>query len=385
MSTRAPKLEILRAEDRHAAELAAFIREVWDPGSTPESVLAGRAKGAAQNVAEPGVAPPTWIALQAGRVLGYVTTIPIRLWDGSVEQPAYWIKGLMVLPEFRSGPIGYHVLKAATQALPVTGGLAVAEPARRLFGALGYTDAGAIDNYIRPLRPAQMLRQLDVAALGLSRLPSWTPAALSLARKTGLSALGGWSGGWGLRLLAAARRGGTSGQRVELLDPARHTEALDDLWSRVSRGLPSAVVRNAAYLVPRYPSGGNELYRWVGAWREGRLSGIAVLRVPRDSQDERLRGIRVATLSDLLYDPDDEGAGLALLGGVEREALALGGDALLASTSAPAAAALLRRQCYVPLGGTVHLLFRNSGTASYGATVREWWLMRGDGGSDDAL
>jgi GNAT superfamily N-acetyltransferase len=157
MSDRAGKLEIVCVEEAHAEALAAFIRAVWNPAATATSVLAARAVGARHNVAEPGVAPPTWIALRAGQVLGYVSTLSARFSNGTRDWPGYWLKGLMVLPEFQSGPIGYHVLKAATDALPLSGGLAVAPAARRLFTALGYKDCGAIDNWLRPLRPARIL------------------------------------------------------------------------------------------------------------------------------------------------------------------------------------------------------------------------------------
>jgi hypothetical protein len=117
------------------------------------------------------------------------------------------------------------------------------------------------------------------------------------------------------------------------------------------------------------------------------LAGLAIVRAPREAGDQRLRGIRVATLSDLLFDPADEKSGLALLGAVEQTARRLDADALLASSSAASAVRLFRRQWYLPFGGTIHLLFRATGEsgAAFGPTVQDWWLQRGDGGSDDAL
>ena len=387
MSARAGRLEIVRAEDSHAEALAAFIRVVWNPAATATSVLAARAVGAQHNVAEPGVAPPTWIALRGGQVLGYVTTLSARFWDGTRDWPGYWIKGLMVLPEFQSGPIGYHVLKAAADALPLSGGLAVAPAARRLFTALGYKDLGAIDNWLRPLRPARIVQRVDVAQLGLSRMPSWMPTLVKVARATGLGAVAGLSAGWTLRLTAAARRAGTGGFSSEILDPAQHGDEVAMLWQRCAPALPSAVVRNPAYLLPRYPPAPDGHYHWVGVRRGESLAGLAIVRAPRDASDSRLRGIRVATLSDLLIDPANMMAGLAVLGAVERTARKLDADALLASSSSLSAVRLMRRQWYVPLGGTIHLLLRASGEsgAAFGPTVRDWWIQRGDGGSDDAL
>jgi len=379
------RLEIVRVQEQHAEEVAEFIRVVWDPAATAASVLAARAAGAQQNVAEPGVPAPTWIAIQGGKALGYVTTIPVRFWNGSFTTPGYWIKGLMVLPAFRGGPIGYHILKAAASALPISGGLAVAPPARRLFTALGYTDCGAIDNWLRPLQPRQMMRQLDVARMGLSHLPSWTSTVLTAVRKTGLGAVLGWSSGWAFRMSAAVLRGNNAGFSTEILEATTEAYELTALWERCSPSLRYAVARDPAYLIPRYPQE-HGLYRWIGVRRDGALVGLAILKIPRENGDERLAGIRVATVSDLLFDVRDTRVGFAVLAAVEREASTLRSDAIVAATSAESVVRLFRRQCYFMLGGSVHLLFRaTEQSAIFSYQVREWWLQRGDGGADDAL
>jgi hypothetical protein len=368
-------------------ELAEFIRRVWDPGATGESVLAARAEGAARNVAEPGVAPPTWIALQAGKALGYVTTIPTRLWDGQREWPAYWMKGLMVLPEFRSGPIGYLVLKAAVASLPRSGGLAVASPARRLFEALGYRDLGAVPNWVRPIAPHRILARVNLADLGLSHLPGWVEPVLRFARRTGLGTVGGVAGGAALRATAWARRfpaGATDGGSF---DPTTAAEEIEGLW-QAARGLyHSAVVRNGFYLLHRYGSEAGSPYVWLAVRNRGALAGVAILRRPRSEGDERLKGIRVATLADVLFRPDRPNDGLALLGAVERAARDFGADAILAMASAPALGSLLGRQWYLPLSGNVHFLFRDvagEGPA-FGQSLAEWWLARGDGQADEVF
>lgn len=383
----APKLEVVQAGDAHAAEIAEFIRQIWDAGATPESVATARREGAARNVAEPGVPPPTWIALQAGRVLGYVTTIPVRLWDGQRDWPAYWIKGLMVLPEFRSGPIGYLVLKAAVARLPRTGALAVAPPARRLFEALGYTDLGAIPNWIRPVAPGRVLQRLDLAGLGLSSLPRWAPGALRFAQRTGLAAAAGWVGGLVLRGTAAGLRLRAAGQEAAPFNPALSGDELDGLWRAARDRFPAAVVRDSSYLLHRYPVSPQSPYTWQSTRRRGVLTGVAIMRRPRLDGDERLKGIRVATLADLLYPPDSPASGLALLGAAEAAARGFGADAILATTSAPALAALFRRQCYVPLAGNVHLLLRDvAGEGQgFGQRMMDWWLTRGDGQADEVF
>jgi GNAT superfamily N-acetyltransferase len=383
----APRLDVVQVVDTHAEVLAEFIREVWDPRATPESVMASRREASARNVAEPGVPPPTWIALRSGKCLGYVTTIPIRLWDGQRDWPAYWIKGLMVLPEFRSGPIGYLVLKAAVARLPRTGALAVAPPARRLFEALGYTDLGAVPNLIRPLAPHRMLKRLDLAGVGLSRVPVWAPAALRFAQATGLATLGGWAGGTILRAAALGLRLSSGGLDAGPVDPTSSLDQLSKLWRAVSDRFPAAVVRDPSYLVHRYPVGKESPYTWLGVRERGVLAGVAILRRPRSDGDERLRGIRLATLADVVYRPDRPTTGLALLGAAERTARMLGADAILASSSAPALSSLLRRQFYLPISGNVHFLLRDvtGEGAVLSQALSDWWLTRGDGLADEVF
>lgn len=383
----APRLQIVEADESHIASIAEFIRQVWTPSATAESVAASRADAAASNVAEPGAAPPTWIAVRAGQVLGYVTTIPVRWWDGRSDAGAYWIKGLMVLPEFRNGPIGYGVMKAAAAQLPRSAGLAVATPARRLFAALGYTDLGAIPNWVRPIAPGRVLQHLDLDALGLAGKKSWAAPALRLGQRSGIAGFAGWAGGVALRALAAALR--LSGRRFTagpLLATASGDE-LDVLWSRVRDGFAFSVVRDARYLLSRYPAGTGSPYLWCDARRDGRLFGVAILRRPRVDGDPRLKGIRVATLVDIVYPLDEPDAGLALLGAVERAARQVDADAVLATASSPVLHALLRKQCFLPLQGNVHFLLRDS--ASDGSAFRgglpDWWLTRGDGNSDDVF
>jgi predicted N-acetyltransferase YhbS len=381
------RLEILQPNESHAEAVAEFIRAVWNQSATASSVLAARATATTENLAEPGVVPPTWVAIRDGRVVGYVTTIPIRMWDGQRDWPAYWIKGLMVLPEYRNGPIGYALMKAAVARLPRSGGLAVAAPARRLFGALGYSDLGAIPNWVRPLAPGRMLGRLDFDSLGVGGVSGWVPAAVRLGKATGLAALSGGVAGAALRCFAAAQRWGGRCTVHAPFEPAADGQELDGLWHHVRRSVSSGVVRDHDYLTTRYPLGLGSPYVWLAVRNGERLAGIAVLRQPRADGDPRLRGVRVATLVDMIYDPAQSAEGLALLGAIESAARTLEADAILATCSAPELVGLLRRQCYLPFSGNVHFLFRDVADegSGFGHTLAEWWLTRGDGNSDEVF
>jgi len=210
---------------------------------------------------------------------------------------------------------------------------------------------------------------------------------MRLARATGLATVVGWVGGSALRAIAATSRLPGMGLRATEATPLPTGRELDDLWELARPGFPSGVVRDASYLLERYPVSGSSPYEWVLVRRRGTLAGAAILRRPRADGDPRLRGIRVATLVDLVFPPADRSAGLALLGGVERNARRLGAEAILATSSARVLAPLLRRQCYVPLPGNVHLLYRDASGAGVhvAGNLSEWWLTRGDGNSDEVF
>jgi hypothetical protein len=395
-----PRIVTVLATEEHADAIAAFYREVWNPAATAESVVAATRRGAAENVAAPGEPRPTALVLAGSRVVGYCGSIPQRLWDGVSERPAYWVKGLMVLPEYRNGPVGYMVVKELSRHLECSTILTVAPAARRLFSALGYTDLGAVANWTRPLRPSVMVERLDFDALGLDALPSWVRAGVNVGRRTGIAGLTAKLAGLGMDIatglarLPAARLDTTgigAPSRVEL----------DELWTTARRNLKASPVRDGAYMESRFGNGGewgkgegeggredNERnpYTFVTARDRGRLVGVAVVRRPRAASDARLKGIRVATVSELLFSVDRPDAGLATLGAIERVARAAGADALTCMTSHPILSGLLRRQGYLRLAGNVHFFLRDvSGPDRFRTDLAAWWLARGDGESDTSF
>jgi hypothetical protein len=144
----------------------------------------------------------------------------------------------------------------------------------------------------------------------------------------------------------------------------------------------TGAVRDGGYVRWRYDGADAETYETVTIRKSGELRAIAAIKRPRDEADPRLRGIRVATLSDLIYDPMDQSAGLAALAGAERVAKGLNAHALLAGATSPALLGLLRRRGYISIPGNVHCLVRcPAGTAAVPA-LSQWWVTRGDGESD---
>lgn len=357
-----PRLAVQRLDHTHLAARAEFFHRAWSAAPAPL-----RAE-----------TPDFGVSLD-GRLIGYIGTLPVRFWDGTEEPAGHWMKGLMVLPEHRSGGVGFWLLKEAVRHLGVAGSLSVAPAARRLFEAVGLREVGVLSNQITVLRPWRVLQVLDPGALGLERLPKALAVALRLGQRTGVAAVAGLAAGgllglWRWLTRRAARHLRAAPQRP---DP----EQLDALWRQVRPGLAAGVVRDGAHF-GQYGDG----YRFIAVHAAGQLRGVAVVRQPRGQGDPRLRGIRVAVLADLLVHPGRRDVLLALLREAEAAARAAGADALLCSASHRTLRQVLRRQLYVAFPGNVRFLLRATDhDARLHARFDDWWLMRGDGGADGAF
>ena len=373
---------VTRFEPRYLDALADFYRDVWDPKATPDSVARGRARDAAQNVVKPGDEFPTYLFVQHGRILGHLTTIPVRLRAGGVDRPAYWLIGFMVHPEHRNGPIGFLLLKQAVRELETTLSLTVQQTTIRLLTAVGFRELGTLPNYLRPLRPGRMLAKLDPKTLGLPGLSRAVRMATRAARLPMVAAVAGLAASMGLGVWTALN--GRPGRGIREHD-GTHVLGVkaDALWNDCRDRLGCVAARDSAYLRGRYDVSPGGPYRSLGVIRDGMLRGLAVIRAPRANGDPRLAGIRVATLSDFLYDPARVDVGLALLAGAERAARQMDADALMASAAHRTHGPLLARRGFVRFAGNLHLLVRSTANAfPEPTTLGDWWVLRGDMNAD---
>jgi hypothetical protein len=321
-----------------------------------------------------------YLFISDGEVLGHLGCIPARFWDGNHEHVGSWFNGFMVLPEHRNGPVGFSVLKEAIRKESLAAVLTVAEPSRRLFRALGFTDFGPVPNYLLLLRPGVVLRAIDFHNLGLggsSRLAS----VLRLVQRTRTAPLIGALVGTGLAAWKFVRRLGIPGVvGIELTGSLPSSEELSGLWRSIRTRLAGAQVRDASYIEWRYAKGTD--YEFSAARRNGELCGLAVVRRPRERSDERLAGLRVATVSDILFRPADVAAGVAALAGAERVARRMDADVLLCTASHAALVAALRHRAFVRLAGNVHFMLRDAATRDWPLALSDWWLTRGDADAD---
>jgi predicted N-acetyltransferase YhbS len=375
---------VVRADDDSAAALAAFYSAAWGQDVSAETLRKNREAAAAANPVTPGEPPPTFIFLKGGEALGHLGTIPVRVWSHGEEHPGYWLKGLWVLPAHQNGPIGFLVLKEAARQLELAMALVVELPARRLFTAHGFVDLGAIPNHMRLLDPARVLRAVDLGAVGLSAVPGPLRPLFRVAQQRPLSDLAGgaFRGATGLWTLARGRGGR---YQVEAPAPLDRAE-LDALWSRARRTIAASIVRNGEYLDWRYGGRHARSYLPVALRSSQHLLGLAIVRKPSASGDPRLRGIRVAVLSELVAPADRPDILLSLLAAAENAAREAGADALLATASHASLMPLLRRRAYLPLPGNVHFMARTPETGpALPRALDAWWLTRGDSDADEAF
>jgi hypothetical protein len=379
-----PSIQVVRVSDEHADALATFFLAAWGDGAGAASIRASRKAAAAANPVEPGADIPAVAYFRDDVVLGYLTTIPVMFWNGEAELPGHWLKGFMVLPEHRGGPVGFAVLKEMLRHVTVSGIMTVAEPARRLFKAVGYADCGVLPNYVTIIRPEKVAQKIDIANLGLG-LPSWMDQGARVAQRTGLAWAAGIAARGALSGLRAVRSGGHQ-LRVETGGSLPSREEVDALWHAARGGIRAAAVRNWAMLSWRYAPSLNGAYESVNVYQGETLRAVAIVRRPRGESDPRLRGIRMATVSDVLFANDDARAGLAAFAAAEDVAKRMEADAILCSTTHPTIVSVLGRRAYVRLPGNVHLMLRDPKNAAKLATdASTWWVMRGDAGSDDVF
>lgn len=378
-----PRVEVVEYSPRLAGALAEFVRKVWDPSATAESVTAGRARVAATN---PGCVDgriPTVLLTYDDHVVGHLTSIPERLRIGGREVPVAWTAGFHVLPEHRNGPVGVMVAKEMARVQPASMCTTVLDGPLRIFTAMGWKHVGTVPNQLFVVDGAAVAGRLDLATIGLKgRLLGLARAA----QRLGLASLGGAVAGLLIRARAATapRARGLALSACDAAEWVGIADA-DGAWARAAAGVTAGLVRDAARIRWRFASQPGR-YLVVEARERGTLLGWAILKRPTGASDDRLRGMRIAPIVDLLFPPERLDVAAALIDGaiavVRRERLA---HAVIASTPHRATRECLRRAGFVTNGGNLHLVVHPSLLPDPAPAFEEWWHARGDGDADQSF
>jgi GNAT superfamily N-acetyltransferase len=358
-----------RVTARHKAAVVAFFRREWGGADSP-----------GHPHFDPGV--PQWVCLRGDHAIGYLGSIPARFRLRGSTVDGHWLKGFWVQPEYRSGPVGFMLLKKAVSELGVIGVSTVALPARRLFEALGVPDRCPLFNRLLLLRTQRVLGTLDPARSGISAAPAWTYPVVRGLQKTrlmlGIAAVAAVA----LRAYRLPSDVSARGFTIRCgWDVADHQ--LDGLWARLQDQVQATPVRDAPAITSRYRDDG--AYDLVTVWSGSTLEGWSIVRQPNEVPDPRLSGLRVASLSDALYPLIRPAVGAAVVRGAESSARVHRADALLCSASHPAFERVLSRRGYAPLPANVHFMARDSAEYTFGTLPDEIWVTRGDAYSDETF
>jgi len=367
-----------------APALASFIRKVWDPAATAESVEASRAAVARVNPGAVDGRIPTVLGLLDGDAVAHFTSIPERLWLRGSQRPVAWTAGFHVLPEHRNGPLGVMVAKEMARVAPNSMCTTVLDAPLRIFTALGWRHVGTVPNQLRLLDAVALARRLDASRIGLS---SRTGQLFALAKRSGLATAGAWAAGlvldaWGATARTAAR------VQTRVVDDLSRWDGFadaDTLWKRCAPMIAASVVRDGQRLRWRF-AGAPDRYVLIEGRERGTLVGWLVLKLPGARGDERLGGLRVSPVVDLLFPPEQPAIAARLLRAAERHLR--GGrlaEAMLVSTPHAPTRRLLARLGYLDVGGNLHLVVHASVLPDPAPRFDEWWHARGDGDADQSF
>jgi hypothetical protein len=344
-----------------------FVRRVW-----PKDGDAVRASGDASQ-------PPRVLFLKEQEVIGHVATMPVRLAVGGRQLDAAWAVGLVVLPEYRNGPVAPLLVKKLNEAVDIALTLHVEEAALRVFKGVGWHHLGVIPQYVRVLNARAFVRTFarrgrqflpDRGAKLWAVLPHVSAPVAGFVRLafTGLAAAG---------VVSRRRAAGVSVVEERAFDPG-YTE----LAERVKHKLGVWVIRDEEYLATRY---GRRMaaYRLLACRRQGRLLGYAVVKLKEFVNDPRMGDTRMGTLVDSVFDPDEPEILDALLAGVVRLSRRERVDVVFCTASLRMLGRHLKRHAFVTMPGTLNAAMHDrTGVLGAPRPLDQWHLMRGDSDAD---
>ncbi len=360
-----------------------FCRVIW-PGSSPE-IVPGQAIPASQaNTGQPSPPDaPTFVFLKDEKVVGHVTTIPVRLSIPSGVKAAHWIVGFMVLPEYRSGLVGPLLIKEVNRALDCAMSLHVEPPVLRILTGLKWVHKGVLPQYLRVMNARGVLENIQpstVEALSAEGRSSFLRPYLKsrFVRLIGGAGLALGQRLWlGMNCLARPKPIQADIQWEETFD-----DSYTHLWQSVAGQLGAALVRDRAALESRY-GGKIEGYRLLTCRRDEKLHGYCIVKFKQFLNDRRMGDMKLGTIVDCLYDPREPFVLHGLVAQVAQWARQEGVDALLCTASLKSLRQGLLRDGFFRIPGNLNFAYHSRSPSELGKiSLDDWHLMRGDSDAD---
>jgi|CXWL01.1.fsa_nt_gi hypothetical protein len=371
-------------DERYAEAFGRFCRVIWPhsrpPASSPEASVGSPVVADAA-----GRRPPTFLFVKGEEVVGHVTTIPVRLATGAETSAAHWIVGFMVLPEYRNGLVGPLLIKEVNRVLDCALSLHVEPPVLRILTGLKWRHIGVLPQYLCVLNARGVMKNLQPRGLGsLSHEPKgWSFLGES---KIG-SGLVRWGGGIGLafghmvwRSLAFSLR--PRKVHAEIREEHGFDESYTELWQSVAGRFKAALVRDQASLHERFERK-MDRYRLLACRRGPRLMGYCIVKMKTFSHDSRMGNMKVGTVVDCLYDPEDPSILQSLIAYASRWFDQEGAHVIFCTASLSAVRRVLLANGFFRIPGNLNFAYYTRlPRASDQVPMEDWHLMRGDSDAD---
>ena len=223
---------------------------------------------------------PLWVLKDAGRIVGQVATIPVALKVGAEERRALWILDFIVHENYRGQRWGRRLLDTAREHCRTMLALGINAGSTGVLNSQKWAAMGSIKRYHLLLNPGHAVKEL-------SRLPRPLGRAVNLAYAP-------------LRPRVSSTKVTKAARGVALRAVEQFGADFDDLWQRIAKQWPCAVVRRAAYLDWQFRRQPGKRYETLGLYAGGRLAGYVVLFF-RKPEGVGAASPKVA-ISDLCYD-----------------------------------------------------------------------------------
>jgi len=371
--------------DCHAGALSEFANRVWPADTSTNGGLDPADHAVSTQKKEESQKAPTFLFLKDEEILGHITTKSVRLLCNSRLSPANWVVGLMVLPEYRKGPVGPFLIKKVNETLELAMTLHVEDAALRIFKGVGWKHLGVIPQYVNLLHAYRLFSNVRIGQMAflrrystvgsnwLERIVSHPLIRLLMAL---LSSLFCRSLSLGTALFRPSHGPGNVSEE-EAFDVT-----YDALWERVGGKFDALVVRDRAYLEARY---GKRMkhYRLLACRHKGDLLGYCILKIKHFDSDSRMGNTRMGTIIDCLFDPGDLRVLQALVAAAiklfKRERV----DIIFGTASHSQVQKLLSLNGFIKVPGNLNFAYHDRiDIIRKDLRLTSWHLMRGDSDAD---
>ena len=352
-----------------------FVKKVWPSsgGERKDRVSLSRFEGSSDSKAA-----PVFLFLKDREVIGHIGTLPVRIWTGSQVCNSHWVVGFMVLPEHRNSLVAPLLLKKVNEVLPLALTLHVEPHVLRIFQGLGWTHVGVIPQFVYPLDGYHLFDELrELLLTSLASSGRWMADCTRLLGSLRITRMVGGSLAWAcVRLWDLLAQ--TATRHIEVFEEKAFEESYDDLWDRVHKKFKAMVVRDRRYLEARFGSTIKD-HTLLAFRKKGQLLGFCIIKLKQFVDDPRMGNLRMVTILDCLFDPDDQDTLHRLVQTAVAIAKEQGAHAVVCTASHSAIQACLRKNRFFTLPATLHFAYLDRASVIPATNeLQSWHITRAD-------